>query len=127
MFHYTVTAEKDLEAAIKALEESLKTEKFGVLWDFDINEKLEGKGLNLSDNFRVLEVCNPEEAHKVLSINPLVSYFLPCKIVVYKEGESVKIGMPLPTSLISMVEDDQLKEIAQSIESRLIQCINSSL
>ncbi len=127
MFHYTVTAEKDLEASIKALEDSLKTEKFGVLWDFDINEKLEGKGLNLSDKFRVLEVCNPEEAHKVLSINPLASYFLPCKIVVYEEGESVKIGMPRPTSLISMVEDDQLKEIAQSIENRLIQCINSSL
>lgn len=127
MFHYTVDSTKNLKATIQSLEEQLKQEQFGVLWDLNINEKLEAKGLSLTEKYRILEVCNPKEAHRVLSQNPLVSYFLPCKIVVYDNGGTVKIGMPKPTALISMVEGDELKEIAQDIENRLIQCIQNSL
>jgi uncharacterized protein (DUF302 family) len=128
MFHYTADSTKSLEETILSLEERLKEEQFGVLWDLNINEKLEAKGLKLDSTYRILEVCNPKEAHRVLSHNPLISYFLPCKIVVYEDGTGhVKVGMPKPTALISMVEDSGLKEIAQDIENRLMSCIQSSL
>lgn len=127
MFHFTAKSSKNMEETISNLEENLKKEKFGVQWVFNINEKLGAKGLNLPQNYRVLEVCNPFEAHKVLSKNPIVSYFLPCKIVVYEDQGDVKVGMPRPTVLIQMVEDQELKEIAESIETRLIQSIESSL
>lgn len=45
MFDYTVVTNKNIDAAIKSIEESLKGEKFGVLWMFDIKEKLQEKGL----------------------------------------------------------------------------------
>ena len=127
MFHYTVESTKNLQETIQSLEEELKQEQFGVLWELNINEKLEAKGLNLAETYRILEVCNPKEAYRVLSENPLVSYFLPCKIVVYEASGKVKVGMPKPTALISMVEGDELKEIAQDIENRLQACINKSI
>jgi uncharacterized protein (DUF302 family) len=127
MFHYTVETTKSLEEAIQSLEQSLKEEKFGVLWQFDVKETLQKKGFEFNQPFQVLEVCNPEEAQRVLSKNKLVGYFLPCKIVVYEDAGKTQIGMPKPTALIQMVEDDSINEIAHDIENRMISCIDKSI
>ncbi|MBO1001682.1 DUF302 domain-containing protein [Pseudogracilibacillus auburnensis] len=127
MFHYTVETDQSIEQAIKALEASLKEEKFGVLWEFDIRKTLEEKGFAFDKNFIVLEVCNPKEAQEVLTRNHMVGYFLPCKIVVYEDSGKTKIGMPKPSALIQMVEDDELKVFAKNIEDRLIACIDKSV
>lgn len=127
MFHYTVETEKSIEDAIASLEVSLKEEKFGILWQFDIKDKLQEKGLEFNQQYRVLEVCNPHEAQRVLLENQLVGYFLPCKIVVYEDNGKTMIGMPKPSSLISMLEDDTIKELAIDIEKRLITCIDRSI
>ncbi|MGN2273892.1 DUF302 domain-containing protein [Priestia megaterium] len=127
MFDYTVKTEKSPEKAIFSLEENLKSEGFGVLWNFDLTAKLQEKGQNFNTPFTVLEVCNPEEAQRVLSENLLVGYFLPCKIVVYKDGDETKIGMPKPTAMINMIRNEELQVIAKDIEERLINCIDQSV
>ena len=127
MFHYTVKTNESIDDAINTLESQLKTESFGVLWKFDIKETLENKGFDFDQSYRVLEVCNPKEAKDILEKNSLVGYFLPCKIVVYEENNSSMIGLPRPTQLISMVEDEQLKDTAKNIEDRLIKCIDASV
>jgi uncharacterized protein (DUF302 family) len=125
MFHYTIEVDKSLNEAVSALEASLKNEKFGVLWSLNMKETLAGKGVELEGDYMILEVCNPHEAKRVLEKSPLVSYFLPCKIVVYKENESTKIGLPKPTELIKLVEDEELQAIAADIEKRLIGAIDN--
>lgn len=127
MFDYTVETEKDVEKAIEDLEAILKDEKFGVLWMFDIKEKLQEKGLEFEREFKVLEVCNPHEAQKVLNENDMAGYFLPCKIVVYEKDGKTKMGMPKPSSLISMLGDPELERIAKDIEDRLITCLNKAI
>jgi uncharacterized protein (DUF302 family) len=124
MFHYTVEVNKSLNEAVSALEASLKNEKFGVLWSLNMKETLAGKGVELEEDYIILEVCNPHEAKKVLEKSPLVSYFLPCKIVVYKENGATKVGLPRPTELIKLVDDEELQSIAFDIEQRLIGSID---
>ncbi|UOE53042.1 DUF302 domain-containing protein [Cytobacillus oceanisediminis] len=126
-FAYTIETEKSIEEAITALETHLEDEKFGVLWTFDIKEKLEEKGFHLEEEFKVLEVCNPQEAERVLKEDKIVGYFLPCKIVVYKEGGKTKIGLPRPSALISMIDNQNLKEMATDIEKRIIACLEKSV
>jgi uncharacterized protein (DUF302 family) len=127
MFDYTVQTDKSISEAISSLEINLREEKFGILWTFDIKEKLNEKGLDFEKEFKVLEVCNPFEAKRVLTENELAGYFLPCKIVVFSDQERTKIGMPRPTSLINMVNDETLKELGKDIEERLIRCIDNSI
>ena len=127
MFHYTVETSQSIDEAISSLEESLKEEGFGVLWQFDIQQKLQEKGLHFNQSYRVLEVCNPHEAKQVLSENQMVGYFLPCKIVIYEENGKTKIGMPRPTAFIEMMNDDSIKPLASDIEKRLIACIDKSI
>lgn len=124
MFHYTVTTSKSVDEAVEALENSLQEAKFGVLWDFDLQAKLEEKGMDYKEEYRILEVCNPKEAERVLSKNKHVGYFLPCKIVVYDDGGKTMIGMPKPSALISMVDDSELQAIAEDIETRLTGAID---
>lgn len=127
MFDYTVETNKNIKEAISSLEKSLKEEKFGVLWMFDIKEKLQEKGLDFEHDYLVLEVCNPHEAERVLKQNLLVGYFLPCKIVVYNDNGKTKIGMPRPTALINLVNNNEIKKLAKDIEERLVNCINKSV
>ncbi|MDE5413489.1 DUF302 domain-containing protein [Alkalihalobacterium chitinilyticum] len=127
MFHYTVETNQSVKETIKRLEANLLEDKFGVLWEFDVQQKLNQTGLEFDQSFTVLEVCNPQEAKRVLDNNKLVGYFLPCKIVVYTEDQKTKIGMPKPTALIQTVNDIELNQIAQDIEERLIASIDKSI
>lgn len=127
MFHYTVETNKTMEEAIQSLEENLKTEGFGVLWQFDIKDTLQKKGLDFNQPYQVLEVCSPKEAHHMLTQNQMVGYFLPCKMVVYEDSGKIKIGMPRPTVLVEMVEDESIIEKAAEIENKLIDCMDQSI
>src|SRR5699024_5323870 len=127
MFHYTVKTNESIDDAINTLESQLKTESFGVLWKFDIKETLENKGFDFDQSYRVLEVCNPKEAKDILEKNSVGGYLRACKIIVYEETYSSMIALPRTTQLISMVEDEQLKDTAKNIEDRLIKCIDASV
>lgn len=125
-FHYTVETSKTVDQAVSDLSDELQTEKFGVLWDFDLSAKLQEKGMDFQTPYRVLEVCNPKEAERVLNEDKLVGYFLPCKIVVFDDNGQTKIGMPKPTTLLNLAGQDNLTEIGNNIEKRLISCIDES-
>ncbi|MGD6964022.1 DUF302 domain-containing protein [Fictibacillus phosphorivorans] len=124
MFHYTVETTMSISEAALKLEKQLQEEKFGVLWQFDVKEKLQEKGLDFSDDFLIFEVCNPKEAKEVLSQNKLMGYFLPCKMVLYTDENKTKIGMPKPTEFVKLLNDETLKQKAQEIEQRLISCMD---
>lgn len=125
-FHYTVTTKKSMEEAIQSLAEKLKEKKFGILWDLDITQKLKANGVtSFQSPYRILEVCNPNEAGDVLQTDMLAGYFLPCKITVYESEGSTKIGLPKPTALISMLDRPELKDKAEDIENTLIAVLNS--
>ena len=59
MFDYTVTTSKSVDEAVASLEENLKEEQFGVLWNFDLTAKLQEKGQDFDTPYKILEVCNP--------------------------------------------------------------------
>lgn len=126
MFHYTVYSSKSPKQVITDLTSNLQNEKFGVLWKLDLKKKLDEKGVDFERDYHILEVCNPEEAKRVLTESPLVGYFLPCKIVIYEENGNTSIGMPKPTELIDLLGNEKLMEIADDIEKRLISCVDQS-
>lgn len=127
-FHYTVTSSKNIDETIQLITQNLKTNNFGVLWQLDLPAKLQEKGVNsYTSAYRILEVCNPLEAARVLNSNQLVGYFLPCKIVVYESEGVTKIGLPRPTSMIGLLNETELNSIAENIEEILIDVLNKSI
>lgn len=96
---------KDFISAVADLEKALAEQKFGVLWRLDMREKLAEKGVDFDGHFIILEVCNP---HKGLRrhLRPMfkIGYFLPCKVVVYVEDGTTKLGVVRPSALGELVQ-----------------------
>jgi uncharacterized protein (DUF302 family) len=74
---YVVETAKDVETAAHDLEEAAKRNKFGVLHVHDLQQKMKEKGVEFPNACRILEVCNPHQASRILSHNMAVSLALP--------------------------------------------------
>lgn len=127
MFDYTVQTKQSVDEVVRRLGETLKEESFGVLWDLDLSDTLEQKGQAIDGEYRILEVCNPKAAKDVLTSHLEGGYFLPCKIAVFTKEGQTHVGMPKPTKLISLIEDDSLQSVASDVEARLQRAINRSV
>ena len=124
---YEKSTTKNLNDSIIALENNLKKQGFGILWQLNFKEKLEEKGLEFKDDFVILEVCNPKQAKEVLEENIHIGYVLPCKMVVRSENNKTYIGMTSPEILIGLFENPELKEIAKKVEEALRNSIETSI
>lgn len=118
---YEITADKSLSRAVEDLGAALQRHQFGVLWDLDINAKLEEKGLRPEPPFRILEVCSAPRAKEALATNQAVGYFLPCKVLVYQDSQSGKttIGYARPAALMGLLQDARLDSLAAEVDGLL--------
>ena len=125
-FTHTVKTQKSIDNAITDLTENLKEIGFGVLETLDFKKILSDKGLEFADNYKLMEVCNPNLAKQVLEANPDLGLLLPCTIAVYQKDNENFISLARPTSLLSMVSDDNLKISGEDIENGLIKIIENT-
>lgn len=124
-FTHTVKTQKNIDDAIMDLTKGLKEINFGVLEIRDFKKILSEKGLEFSDNYKLMEVCNPHLAKQVLEANPDLGLLLPCTIAVYQKDNKNFISLARPTSLLSMASDESLKFSGEEIEDNLIRIIES--
>jgi len=125
--NFELKSEKGFEETLDSLAENLKAEGFGVLWSFDVGEKLREKGMVFDHRCRILEICNPEKAKAALDINLDAAYFLPCKIVVFEREGAVYMGMIRPSLMMEMLGDQELLTTAHDVERHLKRAILESV
>lgn len=123
---YEVETNKSFEDALESIVKSLEEQKFGVLWKLNFKDKLKEKGIDFANNFMILEVCNPHKAKEVLIKHLDVGYFLPCKLVVYEENGTVKIGMISPDKLIGLLNHEDLEDTAKEVQNIMVTAINNA-
>ena len=124
---YEKSTPKTFGEAIESIKNELKERKFGVLWELNFKEKLAEHNLNFPNNFKILEVCNPQKANEVLSKHIEAGYFLPCKMVVYEKDGNVFIGTVRPEMLIGMMGFEDLGDVAKEVEQILTEALPPSL
>tara|TARA_Y100001933_G_scaffold248500_1_gene282478 strand:- start:925 stop:1320 length:396 start_codon:yes stop_codon:yes gene_type:complete len=124
--YYEKKVTRDLKQTIETLKTELSTSGFGVLWELNFKDKFKEKGIDYKHNFWIFEVCSPKIAVGVLESNQKAGYFLPCKMVVYEDGNDIFVGMARPSELIGMLDDAKpLKDTAQDVENILSQVIDN--
>ena len=62
----------------------------------------------------------------MLDQNIEAGFFLPCKMVVYEERDSVVLGMVNPTALIGLLDDADLSTAAANVETTLKAAIDAA-
>ncbi len=126
---YSVKTDKSVEDAVKAVSDALSHHQFGVLWALDINQKLVEKGLEAEPPFHILEVCSAPRAKEALTANQQVGYFLPCKIVVYRDRDSdtTVVGFPKPDVLIGLLKEPRLEGLAREVSELLAKAVDEAV
>lgn len=125
---YLAETAKDVDTAARDLEEAVKRNGFGVLHIYDLKAKLREKGVNFAHACRILEVCNPKQAAKVLGSDMSLSTALPCRISVYEEEGRTKIGTLKPTALLGLFPTaDELRPVAEEVEHAILAMIEEAV
>jgi uncharacterized protein (DUF302 family) len=124
---YVVDSDKTVEQATADLEAAVLEHGFGVLHTYDLKQTLAKKGVELPQQCRILEVCNPHQAARVLSEDMGMNVALPCRISVYEQGGQTRIGMVRPTALLAGLSDAPgLADVAREVEQATIRMIDQA-
>jgi len=117
--YYIVETGKSFEQASVDLDSAVKRHGFGVLYVHDLGTALRSKGISFDEQCKIFEVCNPEQAAKVLSTDMRLNMALPCRISVVTEKGKTKIGLIKPAEMLSALSQDAaLAQIAREVEEK---------
>jgi uncharacterized protein (DUF302 family) len=125
--YYIIETEKSFEQAAIDLDSVVKRLGFGVLYVHDLGATLRSKGIAFEEQCKIFEVCNPQQAAKVLATDMRLNMALPCRISVFTEKGKTKIGLIKPVQMLSALSDDPaLAQIAKEVEEKTIQMIDEA-
>ena len=116
---HIVESKKPLDQVAKDLEEAVTRHKFGVLGVHDLRATMAKKGVAFARECRIFEVCNPQQAKKVLEANLEISTALPCRISVYEEAGVTKLATIKPTAMLELYATPGLEGVAQEVEATI--------
>ena len=118
---HIVESSKSVQEIEKLFPETAAKYKFGVLGVHNLKQKMNDKGVPFDRECRIFEVCNPQQARKVLEGDMKISTALPCRVSVFEEGGKTKIATLRPSALIGMFQNDALRSVAEEVEKSLFQ------
>lgn len=125
---YIRHSDQPVDTIFQRVQEAAKANGFGVLHTYDFKQILAGKGFDLAPEVRVLEVCNPGQAHQVLGMDVALNMMLPCRISVYEDGGRTAVGMVPPTTLLGLVSQDaRIESAAREVEASMEAIIEQAL
>ena len=125
--YYIVETSKSFEQAATDLDAAVKRRQFGVLHVHDLGATLRSKGIEFAEQCKVFEVCSPQQAAKVMTIDMQLNMALPCRISVYSKDGKTCIGMIRPEQMLAQLSDDpRLATIAAEVERATIEMIDEA-
>lgn len=125
--YYIIDTDKTFEQATKDLDSAVVEHGFGVLHIHDLKQTLNKKGVEFTEECKVFEVCNPHHANDVLTLDMKLNMALPCRISVYTEAGTTKIGLLKPSEMLAALSTDpRLLAVAEEVEDKMLQMVNSA-
>lgn len=121
-----LSTDKTVSEVAAALQVAVQANKFGVMQVHNLKETMAKKGVEFDRECLILEVCQPQQAKKVLEEDMSISTALPCRISVYEEGGKTTLATLKPTTLLAMFNAPQLKAVAQEVEDTIVKIMKEA-
>ena len=127
MLKYGFTKELNISfyKAIDKITNELKKEGFGILTRIDVKEKFKEKlGIEFK-KYVILGACNPSSAHEAIQAEENIGLMLPCNVIVYEKDNHTIVSIIRPTTVMGMINNEDLKKIGERIENKLKKVIDA--
>lgn len=121
-----LTTGKTVGDASAALQAAVQANHFGVMQVHNLQETMAKKGVELARECLIFEVCQPQQAKKVLEQDMSVSTALPCRISIYEESGKTILATLKPTTLLAMFNTPQLEGVAQEVEATIVKIMKEA-
>ena len=108
-------------------ETAVQANHFGVMQVHNLKETMTKKGVEVDRECLIFEVCQPQQAKKVLDENMSISTALPCRISIYEEGGKTILATLKPTTLLAMFNTPQLDGVAQEVETAIVKIMKEAV
>ena len=119
-YAFSTVLDTSYDDAVGKVTDALKEEGFGVLTEIDVKGTLKEK---LNKEFRkyvILGACNPSYAHRSLEVDLDAGLLLPCNVIVYEtDNHKAYIAAINPVSALEVIQNDDLRRIAEEVSSKL--------
>lgn len=115
-----LSTEKTVSEVATALQAAVQANYFGVMQIHNLKETMAKKGVEFARECLIFEVCQPQQAKKVLDQNMSVSTALPCRIALYEEDGKTILATLKPTALLALFNTPQLEGVAQVVEDTIL-------
>lgn len=122
-----IPTDKTVSEVAAALQSTVQANHFGVMQVHNLKETMTKKGVEFARECLIFEVCQPQQAKKVLDEDMSVSTALPCRISIYEEGGRTILATLKPTTLLAMFNAPQLEAVAQEIEATLVKIMKEAV
>jgi len=123
---FKMPTNKTVSEATSALHAAVEANRFGVMQVHNLKETMTKKGVEFARECLIFEVCQPQQAKKVLDDNMSVSTALPCRISMYEEGGKTILATLKPTALLAMFNAPQLEGVAQEVETTIFKIMQEA-
>ena len=123
---FKLSTDKSVSEAAAALQAAVQANRFGVMQIHNLKETMTKKGVDFGRECLIFEVCQPQQAKKVLEENMSISTMLPCRISLYEEGGITVLATLKPTALLAMFNVPQLETVAQDVEETIIKIMKEA-
>jgi uncharacterized protein (DUF302 family) len=121
-----LSTDRTVSQAAAALQAAVQANHFGVMQVHNLKETMEKKGVEFGHECLIFEICQPQQAKKVLDQNMSVSTALPCRISIYEEGGKTVLATLKPTTLLAMFKAPQLEGVAQEVENTIVKIMKEA-
>ena len=121
-----LSTDKTVSEAAAALQAAVQANHFGVMQVHNLKESMAKKGVEFARECLIFEVCQPQQAKKVLDENMSLSTALPCRISIYEESDKTVLATLKPTTLLAMFDVPQLEAVAKEVEDTIVKIMTEA-
>jgi uncharacterized protein (DUF302 family) len=123
---FRLPTDKTVSEAAAALHAAVQANHFGVMQVHNLKETMVKKGVEFVHECLIFEVCQPQQAKKVLDPNMSLSTALPCRISIYEEGGKTILATLKPTNLLALFNEPRLQPVAQEVEATIVKIMKEA-
>lgn len=123
---YAQETNNSIDDVCKKIQDAASQNKFGVLAVIDLKEKMASKGVPFGPECRIIEICNPMQAKKMLEANMSISSALPCRISVYQDAGKTMVVTLKPTAVLGLFGNPEIETVAKQVEDTVLRIIDTA-